>query len=95
MAEHLDARVSVLESRVEKVEHENERTRERLHSLESGWATLKLLVEGFAEIRADVKTLLQKAAGDDAVHKANRRTFMATCAFLSAVAAFLYVVVAH
>jgi hypothetical protein len=56
--EELEKKVAVLEYRVEEMDTEMGRTRDRLHRLESDRGTLKLVVEQIANLSKQVGTLV-------------------------------------
>lgn len=58
----LQSRVAVLETRVSGLEQEEQRTRGRLHDLESDRATLRLLVAQMKELAHQVENVATRAA---------------------------------
>lgn len=65
----MSARVAVVEQRVDLLHEEGRRTRERLHSLESDRATIKLLTRQVSELIVSCEKIAERAA-DSAVDKA-------------------------
>lgn len=76
MTAPLEARVAVVENRVDNIEQETMHTRTRLHDLESDRSTLRLLSRQMGEIVSQTETVAQRAA-ERAVELARKRNLTA------------------
>lgn len=58
----MPVRMAVAEEKIDDLEQEAARTRQRLHDLESDRATLKLLMRQVTDMGANVETIARRAA---------------------------------